>query len=266
MSLLKKQEASKFTVPNRLTVYSHAGMGKTKIMEGLKNAVLFDFEDRSQHIAGNVYNIKELAVSNGWTEVQAFGAAVADLKKMVQEGKKPDFVILDTFSSLEKNIIMPYATMKFNGTLIGKGMAAKGERVTDVVTELAKGGGYQHLFKAYEEVMGMFGGTYNICLIVNCHIKQGSKLKGVEELTADDIYATGKLGADLVQTSQAVAQLYKTDDNKVYLSFKHNERRLVTKASSPHLFDKDILISEMNPDGSFTFHWDSIFNPNEASN
>lgn len=261
MSLLKKQEVSKYQIPNRLLIYSHPGQGKTKIMEGLGNSVLFDFEDRSSHIAGSVYNIKEIAVEKNVGEIQAFSMAINDLKTTVQSGSKPDYIILDTFSSLEKNIIYPYATMKFNGTLVGKGMQAKGEVVTDVVSQLAKGAGYLHLFKAYEGIMGMFAGLYNVALIINCHIKQGAKLKGIEELSADDIYATGKLGSDVVQTCQAVAQLYKTDDNKVYLSFKHNERRLVTKASSPHLYDKDILISEMLPDGTFKFYWDAIFKP-----
>ncbi len=262
MALLKKQESSKFVIPSRLTVYSHPGMGKTKVMEGLDDFVLFDFEDRSRHIAGNVYNIKDIAIEQGVSEIQAFGMAVADLTALVKAGNKPKFIVLDTASSLERSILTPLATSIFNQSLIGKGMAAKGDAVTDVVTQLPKGGGYQWLYKAYEKVMSMLDGLYGVCLITNCHIKQGAKLKGIEELTVDDIYLTGKLGADLIQTSQAVAQLYKNDDNKAYLSFKHNERRLVTKASSPHLFDKDILISEMDQDGNFTFYWDKIFNPN----
>lgn len=260
MSLLKQQEVGLNKNPNRLLIYAHPGQGKTAIMSGLPNSILFDFEDRSHHLKGNIYNIKEIALNEEVNEVSAFGLAINDLKARIKEDEKnkPDFLIVDTFSSLEKDVIMPHATTLFGKTLIGKGMARKGEIVTDVVSQLPNGGGYIHFFKAYESIINSFAGLYNKCIIYNCHTKQSVKIRGIEELGADDIYATGKVGKDLVQNCQAVAQLYQID-RKVYLSFEMNERRLVTKASSKHLFDKKILISEIDEKDNFIYYWDKIF-------
>lgn len=260
MSVIKKQTGKGNLIPNRLGIYAHPGEGKTAIMSGLKNSLLIDFEDRSHHHSGDVFNLKSYMSENDCSEMKAMGDLIKNLREEAGKGNKYDFIILDTMSSLE-TIIKKRATELFNKSLIGRGMAKKGNAITDVVSQLANGGGYIWLHNAYEEILNSFNGLANICYIYNCHIKQGSKLKESEELTADDINMTGKLKYALVQDCQAFAKFYRTSDNKGILSFKQNERNLVTKASSPHLFDKEIVISEMDDKGNITYHWDKIFNP-----
>lgn len=260
MSVIKKQSGKGNHIPNRLGIFGHPGEGKTAIMSGLTNSLLIDFEDRSYHHTGDVFNLKQYMIENETSEIKALGDLIKSLREQAKEGKKYDYIIFDTMSSLE-GIIKKRATQLFNNTLIGKGMAKKGHQITDVVSQLANGGGYIHLHNAYEEIIGMFDGLINKAYIYNCHIKQGSKLKDSQELTADDINLTGKLKASLIQDCQAFAKYYRTKDNKGILSFKQDERNLVTKASSPHLFDKDIIISEMDEKGELTFYWDKIFNP-----
>lgn len=260
MTVIKKQDGGGNHAPNRLGIFSHAGEGKTAIMAGLDNALLIDFEDRSHHHTGDVFNLKQYMVDNDCSELKALGDLVKTLKEEAQKGNKYKYIIFDTMSSMEV-VIRKRATMLFNNSLIGKGMAKKGNKITDAVTQLANGQGYVWLNSAYEEILGMFDGLASDCYIYNCHIKQGSKLKDAQELTADDINLTGKLKASLVQNCQAFGKFYRTKDNKGILSFKQDERNLVTKASSPHLFNKDIVISEMDDKGNLTYHWDKIFDP-----
>ena len=261
MSIIKKQSGKGNLIPNRLGIYSHPGEGKTAIMSGLKNSLLIDFEDRSHHHAGDTFNLKAYAAENGCNEMASLAALVTSLKESAIKGNKYDYIIFDTMSSLEP-ILKKRATYLFNQTLIGKGMAKKDTVITDVVSQLANGSGYIWLHNADEEIMNMFSGLAEKCYIYNCHIKQGSKLKDSEELIADDINLTGKLKSGLIQQCQAFAKFYRNKDNQGILSFKQDERNLVTKASSPHLFDKEIIISERNNEtGEIIYHWDKVFNP-----
>lgn len=261
MSIIKKQSGEGNLIPNRLGIFAHPGQGKTAIMSGLENSLLIDFEDRSHHHKGDTFNLKAYSAENQCSDLESLAALVKDLKTMAAEGQKYDYIIFDTMSSLEL-LIKERATMLFNKTLIGKGMERKGNKITEVVSQLANGGGYIWLHNAYEEIMNMFSGLATKCYIYNCHIKQGSKLKDSQELVADDINLTGKLKASLIQECQAFAKFYRNEANEGILSFKQDERNLVTKASSPHLFDKDIVISERDKKtGKITYHWDKVFNP-----
>lgn len=257
MSLLKKQVASKFTVPDRLLIYAHPGTGKTKVMEGLPNAIIFDFESRSNHVSGSIYNIAEIAIAQGCSMYAAFGMAIADLKEMVKGGQKPDFIVLDTYTSFEP-IITEYATAMYNNSLMGKN-----EKLSNVVLQAPKGSGYRWLHDANQKLMDNLRGLYNKAIIINLHIKQSSIVKHEEELAADDINATGKLRDWLIQNAQAVAKLEKeTEDGvtKAYLSFVESDRKLVCKAP-PYIWNQRVLISEMDGEGKFTYHWNTIFNP-----
>lgn len=257
--MIKTQTGEGIHIPNRLGIYAHPGEGKTAIMSGLKNSLLIDFEDRSHHHKGDVVNVKEFAIKEGVSELKALSIAIKLIKEQAQKGEKYDYIIFDTMSSFE-NLIRQRATIVFNKTLIGKSMAEKGTVITDVVSQLPNGGGYIHLHNAYEELLASFDGLANICYIYNCHIKQASKLKSGEELIADDINLTGKLRNSLIQNCQAFAKFYRNNEKKGILSFKQDENNLVSKASSPHLFNKEIIISEMNEKtGEIIYHWDKVF-------
>lgn len=255
--MILKQKRKSVLQPNRLTIYSHPGNGKTQISEGLPNALIIDYEDRSGAVAGNVFNVKRYAIDNGVSELKAVKELVKHLKEEAQKGNRYDYLIHDTMSSAEV-LIRQWATVLFNRSVVGKGMADKGQKVKSVVTEIAFTG-WLWLDIAYEDFMGDFDGLFNNAMIYNCHIKQGSRLKDGKELNADDINLTGKLKAKLLQSSQAAAQLTQ-EDNKCYLDFRLGDTNVVNKASSPHISGKKICISEYNPDTQeFTYHWNKIF-------
>lgn len=261
MSIIKKQSGEGNLIPNRLGIFAHPGQGKTAIMSGLENSLLIDFEDRSHHHKGDTFNLKAYAAENNCSDMAALAALINSLKENAAQGIKYDFIIFDTMSSFEI-LIKERATMLFNESLIGKGMTKKGNNITEVVSQLANGGGYIWLHNAYLELTGKFAGLASKCYIYNCHIKQASKLKNSQELMADDINLTGKLKSGLIQDCQAFGKFYRNDKNEGILSFEQDERNLVTKASSPHLFDKEIVISTRNNDtGEISYHWDRIFNP-----
>lgn len=254
--MILKQKAKKILQPNRLAIYSHPGQGKTKIIEGLPNALIIDYEDRAHHVGGNVFNIKRYAIDNKVSELKAKKMLVKHLRDEAATGNRYDFIVHDTMSSAER-LIHKWATHMFNQTAIGKGMADKGNKCTDVLSIPYTG--YRYLNLGFVDFMEDFDGLFNYGTIHNCHIKQASKLKEGIELSADDINLTGKLKSTLLQDAQAAAQLTQ-EDNKCYLDFRLSDSNIVNKASSPHISGKKICISEYNPDTQeFTYHWNKIF-------
>jgi len=279
MSYLPEKEIKKDKTlnPNRLIIASHSGRGKTQIAEGLPNNLILDFEDRSGHITAHKINFPRLANK----ENKPFGLLLKNVADELKEAnsKKGDFVYdyltFDTLSTFEP-IIRDLATKRFNESNIGIGKARKkasdlGHKglkshqlaafmVKDVVTELPEGAGYMWLFNAYREIMSWFDGTVRYCFLYMAHSKQGSMTRKDQDLKASDIDFLGKMRLDIVKRADACGFLSidsQNPDNRI-LSFKVSEKDLVSKASAPHLYNQEIVISEYK-DGKITYHWDKVF-------
>jgi hypothetical protein len=259
MSIFEKQKGNKKENPSRLLIIAHKGVGKTTILEGLPNAVILDLEDRSSHITATVANLKKKAVMEGKPLLQLYGESIAELRQLKKSGTKIDYIVLETLSSFEK-LVRQKATENFiKSTLIGQKMADK-KTVRDVTAELPNGAGWQFFFNAYQDLIEALEGVADKAIIYTAHIKQRSIIKGDKEVLGEDIDFPGKSGIDLMKNCQAcgILQIDEQDPYKRILDFSHAGRHMLTKASSSHLHNKKIVISEQK-DGKLTTHWDKVF-------
>lgn len=258
-NIFEKQKGQKKENPNRLLIMAHKGVGKTTIMEGLENAVLIDLEDRSSHITATVANLKKKSIEMKKGLHELFIESVKELRDMKAGGTKIDYLILETLSSFEQ-IVRRHATKKFLSTLVGKKMLQKGETITDVAVDLPNGAGWMHFFNAYQELLSYLDGIADKAIIYTAHIRQKSIIKDDKEILGEDIDFPGKAGIDLMKNCQAcgILRIDPEDDYKRILDFSHKGKHMLTKASSSHLHNKEIIISELK-DGKLITHWDKIF-------
>lgn len=141
--------------------------------------------------------------------------------------------------------------------VVGKGMLGKGTVINDVVTDVPESG-WMWYFKAYEELYALMTGLAKVSTIFLAHSKQGSLVKEGNKLEATDINLSGKVKIDLLRDVDACGTLYRDKEGKCILSFKTNTRDLTTKTRSPHLSEKEILLSEIK-DNKLHTYWSEIF-------
>lgn len=262
MSVFEQQEGNKKENPSRLLIMAHKGTGKTTIMEGLPNSVLIDLEDRSSHISGMIANLKRKEVMEKKPLIDLYIQSIAELREMKRKGVVIDYIVLETLSSFEK-IVRQQATRDFlSSTLVGQKMTEKGKTITDVTAEMPNGAGWAFFFNAYQKLIDALNGVADKAVIYTAHIRQKSIVKDGEEILGEDIDFPGKAGIDLMKNCQAcgILKLDKDDHYKRILDFSHEGKHMLTKASSSHLHNKKILISESKDNGkTIITHWNQVF-------
>lgn len=262
MSIFEEQKGNKKENPSRLLIIAHKGIGKTTILEGLPNTVIFDLEDRSSHISATVANLKKKAVEEKKSLLSLYTEGVSELREMKRKGTVIDFIVLETLSSFEK-LVRQQATVDFlSSTLVGQKMLEKGKQIKDVTAELPNGGGWQFFFNAYQDLLEKLEGIADKGIIYTAHIRQRSIIKDNEEVLGEDIDFPGKAGIDLMKNCQAcgILRIDKDDPYKRILDFSHKGKHMMTKASSSHLHNKEVVISESKDQGkTIITHWDKIF-------
>lgn len=261
-SATQAQDLTKvYETPAKLIITSHQGIGKTSACSQLPNSLVVDLEGGwKSYFGGNCIDIKAIADSNNIPIAQAFVMFLKDMRVQMQANNSQplyDFIIFDNLSSLD-NVIRTKALNDFKKGNIGKNMIAKGAILNDVVTDLADGNGWQYYFKAYEELYTLMTGLAKISTIFLAHSKQGSLIKDGNKIDASDINLSGKVKIDLLRDVDACGTLYRDKEGKCILSFKTNTRDLTTKTRSPHLSEKEILLSEVK-DHKLHTYWSEIF-------
>lgn len=244
--------------PTVLTILSNTKVGKTSSGLQLPNSLLIDLEDSTGFYEGTYLNLKKQSIIEG----KGLGALLLETATAIQqantEAGRPvyDFIIIDTLTVIEQ-IAKQKATFDYKKTLAGKNFTG-----TDVVAELAKGAGYVHFQKAFNDLINPFKGLAGKCLVLFCHAKLSSITKDSTELDIKDIELSGKNKLAVTAFVDSIGLLYrhKKNKNQNIMTFKTSDDNLVCGSRSPHLRNKTFVFSEYNPTTDvLTTHWDLIF-------
>lgn len=251
MSEVKIDFGKKRTIrksPKRLFIYATYKVGKTSLVQGLKNYLCVDFEDGSSHYEGNYVSIPGLAEENKISQLNVLNQLYANL---AERPEKYDYIIIDTTTSME-DLAKEYAKKLYKATPIGKGWNG------DDILTLPHGAGYGWLRQAFEKIYETFE---DFCdrLILYGHVKNSSITKEGKEVAARDVNLTGSLKHLVCAHADAIGYMYRKDAKTNILSFKkEGEADLTTGTRCDHLADQEIVISE-KIDGKVVTYWDKIY-------
>jgi len=235
--------------PRILMFYSTPKAGKTTILAGLKNCLIIDLE-------GGTDFVNAMSV-DGSSLVK-----LRDIKKALSAPDAPryDYVALDPITRLE-DIVLPLALAKYKSTPQGSTFAG------DNVLHLPNGAGYLWLRQAFEDVVFGFKDFPTKALILSGHLREKLLEKDGKEVSFVEIDLTGKLRSIMSGHADAIARLYRETGedgvNRGIMSFKRKDEAVIAGARPLHLRDQEIVISELQTDGSVITHWDRIFVPED---
>lgn len=179
--------------------------------------------------------------------------SVKDLKEVckaiLEAGKPYKFIAIDTVSRLE-DMVKPLALKLYQDTPAGSKFTG------DDVLSASMGAGYLYLRKAVEMCIDMVAKCApNIILV--CHSKDSAI--NSTDLTVKQISLSGKTGAILASKSDGIGWLSRNDHSDTILSFNTNNQGIEVGARPEHLRNKDIVLGEMQDDGTIQYHWERIY-------
>lgn len=224
--------------PQRLIIYSRYKVGKSTALANLPDCLCIDLEERGYDYidamkvkVNSVKELKELC------------------KAIVDAGKPYKFIALDTISRLE-DMVKPLALKLYQDTPAGSKFTG------DDVLDAAMGAGYSYIRKAMEMCIDMVAKCApNIILV--CHSKDSAV--NTSDLTVKQISLSGKTGSILASKSDAIGWMSRNENSDTVLSFNTNDQSVEVGARPAHLRNKEIILGEMQDDGTVIYHWDRIF-------
>ena len=222
--------------PNQLIIFSKFKVGKTTALAELPNNLIVDTEKGSKYVEAlkvQVNSIKE----------------INELCKAIKEAGDPyDFITIDTVTVLE-DMCKPLALKLYQAT------AAGADYEGDILAA-PNGSGYGHLRTAIEMVIDKFRDrTRNLILV--CHSKDAAIDKN--ELNVKQIDLLGKTGRILSSKADAIGYLYRDEDSNTILSFNTNNKFVECGARPEHLKNADVVLGEMQEDGTIEYHWERVY-------
>lgn len=115
---------------------------------------------------------------------------------------------------------------------------------------------YSYIRKAMEMCIDMVAKCApNIILV--CHSKDSAV--NTSDLTVKQISLSGKTGSILASKSDAIGWMSRNENSDTVLSFNTNDQSVEVGARPAHLRNKEIILGEMQDDGTIIYHWDRIF-------
>ena len=224
--------------PKRLIIFSKPKVGKSTALANLSGCLCIDLED------GGYDYIDAMKVKiNSVKELKELCKAIIDA------GKPYQFIALDTISRLE-DMVKPLALKIFKETPAGSNFEG------DDVLDAAHGAGYGALRKAMEMCIDMVSKCApNIILV--CHSKDAAI--GVTDLTTRQIDLLGKSGRVLASKSDGIGFMSRNENSDTTLSFNTNDTSIEAGARPEHLRNKEVVLGEMQEDGTIIYHWERIF-------
>ena len=240
--------------PNLLVIYSPPKAGKTTAFSLLENNLILDFEKGSGYVKALKMNIDSLRT-------------LKEVGKAILEKNRPyKYITVDTVTALEE-MCVEYGGKLYRESPMGKNWGRFPEGHPNVgqidptanVLKLPNGAGYLYLREAFFKIIDYIktlvpeGG----CLILAGHLKDKMIEANGKEVSAVELDLTGKIKSLVCAKADAIALLSRKK-NKVTLNFKTSQE--VTCGARPeHLKNKEIVLTELNEDGSLQHNWDSIF-------
>lgn len=236
---------------NKLMIVSRPGVGKTKALMQLKDAIYFDLEDSTGHFEGkaSVVNIKKIAKAKGWGPIKTIKMMTNYLK---EQGKQYKYCIIDTISVVD-DLAEGLALANYQAT-------KEGRNYTGSIFDLEWGKGYTYCRDAFKEIMSYFEGLGENTILV-AHVKDSSIKKNGVSVSVTDIRLTGALREIIScdQDASAIMVFDKKEPNMRYLDFRKSEENEFMKCRPSHLAGKMILISETTESGEFKTFWENVF-------
>lgn len=222
--------------PRYLIIFSKVKQGKTSALAQLPNNLILDTERGTKFVEALKISI----------------TSVADIKetcKALKAANDPyDYITIDTMTALE-DICKPVALQMYQNTAAGS--AYQGD-----ILSAPNGSGYGFLRQAIEAVVDAIAArTKNIILV--CHSKDAAI--GANELNVRQIDLLGKTGRILASRSDAIGYLHRDEDSNTILSFNTNDKYVECGARPAHLRNANIVLGEMQEDGTIQYHWERIY-------
>jgi len=242
---LSKVEAT-VKSPSNLILFSKPKVGKTSIVAQLPDCLVLDLEDGSDYVSA--MKIKASSVQ----DIKKIGAAIKDA------GNPYKYIAVDTVTALEEMCI-PYGETLYSQSPMGANWfdpERGGKAKYGNILNLPNGAGYPWVREAYMKVTAYIK-TWAPRVIFLGHVKDIVLEKAGAEFNSLDLDLTGKLKRIVCSKSDAIGYLYRKG-NKNILSFKTTDE-IACGARPDHLKNQEIVLSEINDDGSFVTHWDKIY-------
>jgi hypothetical protein len=241
-----------------MLVISRPGIGKTRALMSLPRSLHIDIGGSSGYYTGTAINIPEIVAKTGKGPIKVLKDVILSIQEKTKLNKDYlyDFIVVDELTRLEY-FCEPYATALYKKTSMGKKSG-----ITDIIAEGEYGLGYYYLREAVSEFIMPLLGLSRVCTILVGHVKDSQINKDGKLVTVSDLNMTGKLRAIIPGLMDANATMYVDPENAYQriLSFKSSSGDIITKARPEHLLDKEIVISEMNPETlEYRTNWHKVF-------
>jgi hypothetical protein len=232
-----KKVVSNRVNPKRLVVYSKPKAGKTTAFAGLDNNLIIDLENGSDYL--DALKVK--------------ASCVADLKKIGEAikkaGKPYKYITVDTVTALE-DMVGELAIKLYQKTPMGARYSG------DNILTLPNGAGYFYIREAFFQVLDYID-TLAENIILAGHIKDKAVDDKGELVMPANIDLTGKIKSLICANADAIGYIYRKGGQMI-VSFKSNDE--VTCGARPeHLSNKEIILSEIQEDGSIRTYWDRVY-------
>lgn len=237
MELPKKKIKPKQLSPNSMLIFGPQKIGKTTLVSELEGCLILDFEEGTNSIEALKINIPTFEVLR---------EVIVELKA---QGKPYKYLAVDTVSKLER-MCEPLALKLYQKTPMGK-------KYEGHILDLERGGGYLYLRRAILGVLQEIASCTDGTLILIGHLRNSIINKEGEEWVSREVDLTGKISSIICGEVDAIAYIYR-DGNKVMFNFENSDE-IACGSRQEHLKGKKIIMSEINEDGSVTYHWNKIF-------
>lgn len=237
--------AAESTNPSILVIYSPPKMGKTTLLSKLENNLILDFEKGSKFVTAlklQINNLQELAEAG----------------KLIKDNKKPyKYVTVDTVTKLEE---WCEAQALINYKRSPMGVNFKGRHIL----ELPNGAGYFWLREAFKSAIDFIYTLADNIILVG-HIKDKFVEKKGKEVAAKDLDLTGKIRSITCAKADAIAYMYRDEDDNLIMSFKATDE-VTCGSRCNHLKGKEILVAspiynDLKEVVDINAYWDRIYLP-----
>lgn len=226
--------------PKNLIIYGVPKIGKTTLLATLESNLLIDLEEGSDYVEALKVKIKS---------IKELSELCAEIKKA---NKPYKFITIDTVTALEE-LAKPLALKLYKESPQGSNFTG-----SDVLAA-AHGSGYAFLRTAIEKLINLISDCApNIIIVGHVKDKAIGSSEGSTEGTLKEFDLTGKTGRILAAKSDAIGFIHRDENSNLCINFETNGEASAG-ARPQHLANKDIIVAQMNEDGTFTSHWERIY-------
>lgn len=224
--------------PRNLIIFSKPKQGKTTAIANLPNCLIFDTEQGSLYVDALKIQINSISDLNNVC------------KAIIKAGRPYKFIAIDTMTALE-DMSKPLALKLAMNTPLGSKLTPESD-----ILNLANGAGYKFWRDAIEMLVSMVSKCADNIILI-CHTKDAAVANS--DVTVKAIDLSGKESRVLASKSDAIGYLERDEDSNTILSFNANDKYVECGSRPEHLKNKDVVLGEMQKDGTIVYHWERIY-------